>query len=227
MENFAPLGTSRHDYADLRDVIAPQWSLARAQAGFWSDVYTRCQGSDGKGYRLIPSIAPNILENVLDANSRDALSASHGDVVTLDSNGQAYWYDSRSFVAGTANPDANTWVGFGSGTIGEVPPNAELDPVGGFTSWDLDEWLVSVDALRMSVSYIMSFIDTLKKSDVQGLDEEISALYEAIEESTKFGSGTFAQLLNSGTQFDLFYVKSGENRGLYANDSDLGWHQIA
>lgn len=139
MENYSQLGESRKDFADMRDVgtYGPLWNVGRGTSGFFGGIYTRCTGSDGQGYDLPVSVTPNVLPDVADAAARDNLTGlEHGDVVTLISNGQAYWWDTRTVLDGTAaNPDAITWVPFGSGVVGLIPPNAELDPTTGVSSW--------------------------------------------------------------------------------------------
>lgn len=83
--------------------------------------------SNGVVYTLSANAINVVHPNVANTAARDVLTAVHGDVVTLDSNGQAYW---KNKSAG-----ADEWEGFGSGTIGAVPPNPELDPADGVSSW--------------------------------------------------------------------------------------------
>ncbi|WP_299071324.1 hypothetical protein [uncultured Paraglaciecola sp.] len=117
-------------------VFAPKWanlSVAERAAA------TRVTGADDELYKLAANVA-NTLPNVADINALNALaSPDHGDSRIVDSpSPAAYHYDTRTKLPdGSDNPDVDSWVSYGSATIGVAPGNPELDPIAGSTSWEL------------------------------------------------------------------------------------------
>lgn len=103
------------------------WSLKLTQAGFWGGQNRRCVGSDGADYILSANALNTVHPNVRDYGELHAIDAVHGDVVSVVSVGQAYWFNTSA--------GSNEWVRFGAGRVGVVPANAELDPVSGVSSW--------------------------------------------------------------------------------------------
>ena len=182
----------------------PMWSLDRALDGVWPTLNTAATGSDGNNY-VVSSDAVNVVGTAANDAAMQALvlTALHGDVITLDDTGIAYWFDSRTIDGGVANPNMNTWVSFGSGTIGTVVANTELDPVAVAPVGQVSSW-----TKPKAYNYNPSSYWTSYRAYEDKLRETVSVLDFGVSTDSDNNAQRFQQAVDSGA--GTIFVPSGK-----------------